>query len=254
MDIKQLSLGLTTPFWGLLLMGASCNPSFTSGFESGFSGWTTDTCCQHSLKTVSSPRLEGNRAAQFTLSKNDPDVAGSKRAEIGLNYVPANSEWTYRFSNFLPSTYATDPSYEILVQFHPLPDFDIGETWHGGPSMALTTVNGNWVLNTIWDAKPFTVPGKPEGRLSRNLGAYQKGRWNDWIFHIKWSYGSNGLTEVWRNGQLVFRRIGPNTFNDKRGPYLKIGMYKPDWKSAPYRSTTTQRIIYYDRFSQAKCS
>ena len=77
-------------------MGASCNPSFTSGFESGFSGWKTDTCCQHSLKTVSSPRREGNRAAQFTLSKNDPDVAGSKRAEIGLNYVPANSEWTYR--------------------------------------------------------------------------------------------------------------------------------------------------------------
>ena len=39
------------------------------------------------------------------------------------------------------------------------------------------------------------------------------------MFHIKWSYGSDGLTDVWENGTKVISRAGPNTYNDETGNY-----------------------------------
>ena len=66
------------------------------------------------------------------------------------------------------------------------------------------------------------------------------------MFHVKWSHKSDGLLEVWKDGKLVVRKTGPNTYNDKRGPFLKMGIYKPQWKSKPELSKVTKRVIYFD--------
>lgn len=44
---------------------------------------------------------------------------------------------------------------------------------------------------------------------------------------IRWSYGDDGITQIWRDGDLIVDRIGPNTYNDLRGVYLKLGSYHP---------------------------
>jgi hypothetical protein len=242
----RLALGLAAPI-ALLTAGIGYAATvFSSGFESGFTGWGKELCCSHSGVISSSPVREGSRSVKFTLNKTDPDVAGSKRAEVRLGTVAANSEYTYRFSTFLPSSFTPDPSSDIVTQWHSYPDFNLGETWQGGPPLFLMTVNGTWRLMRIWDSKPVTTPFRPQGTESISLGSYQTNTWTDWVVHVKWSYQSNGIVEVWKNGQLVVRKYGPNTYNDRVGPYMKMGIYKTDWKANPQRSTTTQRIAYFD--------
>lgn len=220
---------------------------FKGTFDSGFEPeWAKELCCSHSARIVSTPGGRGGRAVKFTLNRTDPDIADSKRAEIKLDRVPAKSERIYRFSSYLPGDYATDPSMEIVAQWHETPDFEIGETWRS-PPLYLKTQNGRWVLSRRWDPNRLTRNNTPAGTETIDLGPYRKGAWTDWVFRVRWSYDSNGLVEVWKDGKQVVKKIGPNTYNDEIGTYFKIGFYKPDWKSRPQESKTTQREIYFDR-------
>lgn len=235
---------LTIPFWSLFFISRARSSVFIADFKSDFPGWKKELCCTHSAQIVSSPTHTGKNAVKFTLNRGDPYIASRPRAELRLKPVPANSEWTYRFSLLIPTNNATDPSYEIVAQWHEQPDFDSGETWRR-PPLTLSIRNNQFGVSNRWDPKPVSVIFKEAGSQSWKLGEVAKGKWTDWVFHVKWSYKSDGLLEVWKNGKLVVRKTGPNTYNDKRGPYFKIGIYKPDWKSAPQKSITTQRVVYY---------
>lgn len=218
---------------------------FLSNFESGFSEWGVEACCSHSIQTVNSPVRAGEQAVRFFLQKDDPRIAGSKRTELKLGEVPANSERWYSFSVFLPADYQQDPSGEIIAQWHDLPDRDLGESWKF-PALCLNTKNGRFGLFRTWDSKQVTLNNATEGQETVDLGPYQTGKWTDFVFHVKWSSRSDGRFEVWQDGKLVVSRNGPNYYNDKRGPYLKIGIYKGDWKNHPENSTVTERTLYYD--------
>ena len=220
---------------------------FTGTFESGIeSGWRRELCCRQSAVTVSSPVRAGERAVKITLNKGDSDIQNSKRSELKLSPVPANSEQWYGFSMFLPESYKSDPSAEIIVQWHDKPDLDSGDIWKT-PPLYLTTNNGDLLLRRRWDSRRIVKNNTPQGKEAINLGPYPKGVWTDFVFHVKWSYKSDGLLEVWRNGNLIVTEKGPNTYNDAVGPYFKMGIYKFDWKYNPGKSNTTQRVIYFDQ-------
>ncbi len=218
---------------------------FVSDFELGFSEWGKEFCCGHSTRIVNFPVRAGKQAVKITLKKDDPFVAGSKRAELKLGGVEANSEQWYSFSVFLPPTYKQDPSGEIIAQWHDKPDRELGEGWKS-PALTLSTRNGRFYLGRRWDSKQVSVNNLPEGEEAIDFGRYQTGKWTDFVFHVKWSYTSDGLLEVWKDGQLEVSRSGPNYYNDLRGPYFKIGIYKGDWKNQPKKSIVSQRDIYFD--------
>jgi len=71
---------------------------------------------------------------------------------------------------------------------------------------------------------------------------------DDWVFHIKVSYGSDGLLEVWRDGGRVVSHQGPNCYNDQGGPFLKVGLCKPYWKNRSVADPIEQRAINIDEF------
>lgn len=235
------------PVWVVPLSSKTIGDTlvFVSDFESGFSEWGTERCCSHSVQIVNFPVRSGNQAVRFTLKKDDPLVAGSKRAELKLGGVPANSEQWYAFSVYLPPTYKQDPSGELIAQWHDVPDFELGEGWKS-PALSLVTENGRLYLRRFWDSKQVTGRNQQEGTEKIDLGPYQIRKWTDLVFHVKWSYTSDGLLELWQDGQLVVSKTGPNYYNDIRGPYLKIGMYKGDWKHSPGKSIVSQRNIYFD--------
>lgn len=237
---------LAAPVLALPIMGATDRTLFKGDFESGFdTGWAKELCCKHSAQIVNSPSGVGH-AVKFTLNRTDPDINNSKRSELKLDRVPRSSERIYRFRSFLPDNYATDSSMEIVAQWHETPDFELGETYRS-PPLYLKTDNGRWVLSRRWDPNKLTRNNTPAGTETIDLGPYQKGVWTNWSFRVRWSYESNGLVQVWKNGKQVFRKTGPNTYNDEIGTYFKMGIYKPDWKSRPQESQTTQRVIYFDR-------
>ena len=80
------------------------------------------------------------------------------------------------------------------------------------------------------------------GRLDNNwhwAGRVETGRWIDWTIRVVWSYKDDGITEIWRDSELMMQRSGPNTYNDLRGVYLKLGLYHP----------TDDQIIFLDSVS-----
>jgi len=235
---------LSAPFWAAPLMGAKNTTLFSSSFESGLTGWDKQLlCCSHSVQIVSSPTREGKYAAKFTHRKSDPKV----RAEIRkFDSVSANSERWYGYSVFVPKEYAKDPVHEIITQWSNRPvDRDLGEDGRR-PSLSLSIRNDKLELNNHWDSRSTTLSRKGVGAKAWDLGPVAKGQWTDWVFHAKWSHKSDGLLEVWRDGRLVVSKTGPNTYNDKTSPSMKIGFYKRQWKNNPEASTTTERVIYYD--------
>lgn len=181
-------------------------------------------------------------------------------AKFGKNY------W-YGFSIFLPNDYIPDNVWEIVAQWHGrpdgYPDFAPGTEYWRNPIMALRTTGGKWDVFNTWDSKTNTGwIDKDEtdhrvygGSSTWDLGAYKTERWVDWVFHVKWSYQSNGILEVWKNGELVISRKGPNCFNDRRGPYFKMGIYKGWqywWKNDWSFDVAKERTLYHDELRIAK--
>ena len=120
--------------------------------------------------------------------------------------------------------------------------------------MALSTDGGKWSLVNRWDAKRNTFESgkKVYGGAHRyDFGPYKTGVWTDWVFHVKWSYQADGILEIWKNGEKVVDQKGPNTFNDAKGPYFKMGLYK-GWKDPDRPSdAVNKRVLYHDEFRMA---
>lgn len=212
------------------------------------SSWVREMCCDHSLTLQQTRVRDGETAARFELRREDPDIHASRRTELAAPTVPAQSERWYGFSLFLPDEWQDDGSFEILAQWHSVPDFDLEEEWRS-PPLNLTTREGRWRINNRWDPKPRTEGNDPApegGRETLWEAPYETGVWTDWVVHARWSHLVDGTLQIWKDGELVVDKVGPNTYHDQTGPYFKIGIYKPDWKYRPQDSSVDQRVLYVD--------
>jgi Polysaccharide lyase len=170
----------------------------------------------------------GSYSIRYELRKTDGDVFRSKRAEsnraTSSEPVGKCERW-YGASYYLPSDYVTDPAAESLTQWY--------------PGLSLWTVNGEWRMVQFGD----------NANQSRSLGMYERNKWTDFVFHIKWTTASDGLIEVWKNGTKIVSKTGATI---KSGttvycPYFKTGIYKWPWKSTGgAASITTKRVAYID--------
>ncbi len=90
-----------------------------------------------------------------------------------------------------------------------------------GSNLDATVVSGSaqWLTGTNLAS---TVGSDHVGEAV--LGRVTMNQWSDFVFHMKWSTGSDGLREVWRDGVLVGRYSGPtlglnSTFEHRIGLY-----------------------------------
>ena len=120
-----------------------------------------------------------------------------------------------------------------------------------GPQLALYVNGEDYVLRKRWDPRPDDGEQEVEhANLWRQSVLPDRGRWVDWVFHIRWSKGEDGLVEVWRDRERVHRSAGPNCYNDgdDQAPYFKFGLYKWPWKEtedeAP--SVVSSRRLHFD--------
>lgn len=219
---------------------------FESDFESGdLTGWrpsgNTPTVTDH-------PTRAGARAMKTSLDRTADPIP--YRTEVSGPSAEVGKEYWYGFSIFLPDDYVPDGIWEIVAQWHGVPDFDIGEDWRN-PVLALSTTNGRWGWVNRWDAKRNTFAGGTReygGTTHYDLGPYRTGVWTDWVVQVRWSYQADGILRVWKDGEKVIDQDGPNTFNDKDGPFFKMGLYK-GW-SDPNRPSdrVNRRTLYHDEF------
>ncbi len=197
------------------------------------------------------PVRAGKFAMKTSLNRRKDKVP--YRTEVSGPRADVGREYWYGFSIFLPENYVADDIWEIVAQWHGVPDFDIGEDWRN-PVMALDTTGGRWGFVSRWDAKENTFAGGKRrygGTQHYDLGKYHTGKWTDWIIHVKWSCNPDGLLEIWKDGERVINQSGPNAFNDRKGPYFKMGLYK-GWKNPDRPSdAVSSRVLYHDEFRMA---
>lgn len=202
---------------------------------------------------------EGKRAARFeVVSAEDGDfrseITTAEKNPAAKNYTIGKEYW-YGVSIMPDKNLTKSPFAEVVFQFHSTPDGVPGETWANGlnPPVALYCDSETWSIQVKGDDKPVTDKANYLFTTSANLGEVARGEWTDWVFHIKWNYDGKGFVQVWQNGKMVFNLHSPNTYNDKVGPYLKMGVYawylkRPGtdpWKKAK-EANVGNRVYYHD--------
>ena len=221
---------------------------FESTFEDidVFRKWSREAN-SNSITRTTVPVRAGKYAAKFIIRKSDSLVAGSYRAELKQEIMPVNAERWYGLSIYLPGSYIPDNIPESLFQWHNVPNFNSGEHWgkykFQNP-FRLETNNGRLYFVHQYSSIP-SYPNSPVQSKAYDLGAYETGKWIDWVVHFKLSFKEDGLLEIWKDRKKVLTLTGPNYYNDESGPYFKMGIYKWGW-SRNKPSQTEERIVYFD--------
>lgn len=183
----------------------------------------------YSVQKTSAYARTGSNSTRYELRKTDPLVGSGKRSEA-LRYSKSEPvlkvERWYAASYYLPNDYVSDAAPEIITQWH---------TNVGSPPLAVWTQNGKWNMTRF-------------GNKITSLGAYTKNKWTDFVYHVKWSKGTDGLIEVWKDGVKVFTYNGANMLSTATyGAYMRTGLYKWPWNpTSKIVSSTTQRVMYVD--------
>jgi hypothetical protein len=210
--------------------GAEATNSLTSFSNYSLTNWAfQQKCCTNSIQRSTAFKRSGSYSNRIELKKTDADVFGSKRAETGRytkSEPVAKVERWYAASYFLPATdYVYDAAAESPTQWH------TSSTQY--PPLAVWTQRGQWRLVQF-------------GSQTTILSNYETNKWTDFVFHVKWSSGSDGLIEVWKNGVKILTKYGKNIDGSvTTGAYMRTGLYKWPWKGGN-TSTTTKRVIYID--------
>jgi hypothetical protein len=196
-----------------------------------------ETCATDSLAIVTSPVRGGSRAVRMRL--RDGDVQGTSGTRVELQtkdrYTTAlRQDYWYGWSIFLPADWALDPD-----------DTKVVHQWHtasgqpgGNPIVGLRIKGSSWTITTEKDAEgdATTVATTPARR----------GVWTDFVMHLRWSPGSDGLVEVWKDGVKWYAAAGANmAAGTTLPPYQKFGMY------GSFTGAVSERVLYYDSLKVA---
>jgi hypothetical protein len=182
----------------------------------------------YALQFVSSPVFQGTHSARFEIREEQPLVKDGKRAEVvivkGSEGDISKNTW-YSFAVYFPSDgYEYDDKREAINQWYQ----------DGSPATSLRTEEDRIILET---------GNEQDTRKEIDIGAITKDEWHTFVFHFIHSHGSDGLIEVWHNGNKTITRTGGNMYDDIL-PKWKIGLYKSSFKSGT--SDVNKRIIFFD--------
>jgi len=248
---------------------------FHEGFEAGKigPGWTgfamhpetSPPEKSDSIKIVTDPVRAGKYALEIIVQPDDAVTDGDRR--IGKERCELlrinrcrngsctfgdegreGSEIWYAWSVLIPNDYqylsTNAKNYQIMGQWHDQPDPGRKPTGYSPPiSVHYESTGGSAGFRIKY------------GRIQAGdvIKSYytpiQKGKWVDLIFHIRFSQGSDGFLEAWKDGvQLssesgVTRITGPNMYNSEPN-YLRLGLYRG-------KAQTQTNTFYYDEIKIA---
>jgi hypothetical protein len=209
------------------------NPDFTL-----WNGWDLNLIGQRwGAQLVANPARECGQALRLEVRRSDSLLAGRHRAQIQVSRnglgngsvgVPSGSTFAgtrgsevwFGFSVYVPSTWVFETGYAPETIF---------ELFEGNrtPPIQMNISGDDWQIqtqtgygsqgNSSWSAKYTNHP-------------ITRGAWTDFVFHVKYSSGSDGIFQVWINGTKVRDTPGPNVYSDGVSVIKPIwGIYKWSW-------------------------
>tara|TARA_R110000850_G_scaffold60338_1_gene138571 strand:+ start:1407 stop:2231 length:825 start_codon:yes stop_codon:yes gene_type:complete len=201
-----------------------------------------DSQLEHTLRkteVVTSPVRKGNHALKLQLDRSGHEDMMDYRTDFWIKGMSRKyrmeEEYWYGFSTYWPNSWEPDTQSELFVQWVGWREY--------GPSLAIYVYGENYKIKKRWAAGNSSYKSMWSGKLSED-----KGEWVDWVFHVKWSSGDDGLVEAWKNGEKIVSDKGRNCGPGEFAPYFKFGIYKWPWKELPEKtpSTLARRTLYID--------
>jgi Polysaccharide lyase len=220
----------------LVPTAASAHVVWKGDFETGnTSQWTKEEMVNSNRLTVVTDRVrEGSYALRCEVDQGDnPIQASGNRNElvyVGEEYEPEvaqGSEYYYSWSTLFDESFPSANTWQLFTQWHhtgltgspPVEFYVFGEE--------LRMRVGGELASDVWSAP------------------LQRGVWNDFILHVKWSADPNvGFVELYHDGQVVVPRKSMATMYAGQGVYLKQGLYRND-------TVAPQGVVFHDGFTVA---
>ncbi len=208
--------------------GHAAGDLFRGDYETGnFSQWDSVQALPGDATIVTSPTRQGNYAARFQVNPGDNPLnccAGSERSEVYASTgETAGVESWWAWSTYFPSDFNVRPELE-LERLHATgttparPDRRMpcsrSMPWRAQPNLLLAVYGGDF--------------NNPATR-GFTLAPFERNRWFDFVFHVKWEPDATGFVEVWLNGQLVVPKTYLPTIYSGQSVYLKEGFYRPSY-------------------------
>lgn len=179
----------------------------------------------YALQYVSYPVYSGNKSARFEIRENQPLVKNGKRAEVTIiKGLPSRDMW-YSFAVYFPSDgFAKDSQRDVINQWYQ----------RGTPATSLRIRHDRIYLET---------GSTKENRQQFDICFVAKDVWHEFVLHFYHSHESDGLVEVWHDGEKKITHHGGNMYKNIL-PKWKIGIYKASFKYGT--SDVTKRILFFD--------
>jgi len=246
MKTKLCLLGLT--------LGASLNAAeliYQNDFEKGdLSGFKTSG---NAPTVTNSPVVNGKFAGNFDLTRS---MATPYRTEVTVAGDAGRFQWSTEYwvgFSFRLEEWEDDKDMEIApFQIHPTP-----ADWNNLNPKGESQISTGPVMMAVnaGEMRVYTYGGKIGWRAP-----VVKGKWLRMTLHYIPSYSTDGLVEMWRDGEKILSVSGPNAKElghdgkPMRPPYWKMGVYKWDWKEGKPATDTTRRQLFIDDLKIAKGS
>src|SRR5213082_1107738 len=178
---------------------------------------------------VVGPGRDGSTAIELTTQLGDINIAGSDSNErVDLALSPSSTycnqgqdEW-WAHSLMFPPGYVP-PAVAAVWNWGALFDFHNSAAGGGQPNFMVYATPTGLELHMAGGATTVNRPSDP-GYYSIAIGPITKNVWYDFVYHVKWSSGSDGLFQAWLNGRQVMNYSGPNLYVSQ-SCYLKIANY-----------------------------
>lgn len=214
----------------LLLMQTSRADEFANDLEAGVlqnDAWQIDKKGHCDVAVVADFKLQGEYAMRFDAGAHGRCEAVPKVYKSWLaryQNEPFGSERWYEFSTYFPTPWVANERNEIIAQWHGNADKLLGDTDSRGPPLAIRIYGDKFRVTSGYDAD-FISSKAWIARTPLWIGPVAAGQWLTWRILAKWSYKDDGVIKIWLNGKQIVDHAGPNTYNDLRGVYLKLGPY-----------------------------
>jgi Polysaccharide lyase len=173
------------------------------------------------------PGRDGPTAVELTTEPGDINLFGSgaaERADLALPpsaaYCNQGQEEWWAHSLMFPGGYVI-PLPQLLVWNWGVV-FDFHHTGSSGqPNFQIVSLPTGLEL---WVAGGPSVVNAPAGSYRVPIGTVQFDVWYDFVYHVRWSSGSDGYFQTWLDGKQVMNYGGPTLYTGQ-SCYLKLANY-----------------------------
>lgn len=225
--VAVIALSCATP--PAAAQAVSPNASWSCLFAS------TPTDCGFYLQAAAPDRAtlvvqarDGNNAVELTTEPGDINLFGSglnERADLELgpssSYCNQGQEEWWAHSLMFPNTYVVPLAgliwnWGVVFDFH-----NTGSTGQANfQIVSLPTGLEFWIAG---GASVVNAPTDP-GFYRAPIGTVIDNQWYDFVYHVKWSSGTDGFFQAWLNGQQLLNYAGPTLYTGQ-SCYLKLANY-----------------------------